>query len=100
MGSKKDFRFNYYKYRSRSALTPERLDRLIDLVLGETSNTSTLSKIWAGIQLVLALAFIFARKFLLDEQAKVDRQVYEQERVQDIEDDLEGDSLDTELRNP
>jgi hypothetical protein len=73
-----DFRYDYTKYRSR-AITVEKLDQLAEFVFADTG-TSTISMIFTGIKLALALAYLSARTIMIDKEQAIARQIYEIER--------------------
>lgn len=81
------------KYKSNS-LTVDRLDMLADFVFGEKP-TSTWGSIVAAIKLAFAIAYIFTRQKMVDNELAIAKQKYEIDQHQKTDDVLNGDDLDT-----
>lgn len=91
MDTKKDFRFNHRKYKSKK-VSLKMIDDLMDIVI--SSGTSKVQTIIAAIKIVIFFAYLWVRKMLIDEQFKIEKQEYEQGRVGTNIDDLSSDDMD------
>ena len=85
-------RFDYSKYRPRG-ISVERLDQLASFVF-EGNAPSTLGAIIAAIKLAVAIAYITARKIMIDNELLIAKQQYEVDQNNRIGDDLNRDDLD------
>ena len=91
METKKEFTFDYSKYRSKK-IDLDQLDRVMEVVI--SSGTSTFKTIVAATKVVIYFCYLWARKRLIDEQMEIARQNYEQNRVNETDDVLQSDDLD------
>lgn len=85
-----DKRFQYSVTRPK--LTLQKLDELAEFVF--SGNTKGLGLIGAGLKLILALSYIFARKYLFDAEMEVAKQEYEIKKHSNNTNDLDKDNLD------
>lgn len=86
----KDPRFQYTLTRPKLSL--EKLDELAEFVF--SGNAKGLGFIGAGIKLLLALAYIFARKYLYDTEMQIAKQEYEVNQHSKTDSDINNDNLD------
>lgn len=88
---KKEFRFDYKKYESKK-ISLEKIDQTFEVIVAPaTSNFQIIAK---GIQLLLAAAYIFIRKSLINEKLEIAKQEYESGRSNSNADDIAKDDLD------
>ena len=80
MADQKPFIYDYKQYQNRS-LTVAQLDKIADVVL--TSGSGYANNIIAAVKLVLVVAWLIARKILIDHEMLIAKQLYEQERIND-----------------
>lgn len=83
-----------YDYKSipDTKIDMTRLDKVMDLVL--ESGTSKINTILAMVKVLIYLAYLTARRIIIDEQMKRDKQKYEISQHQANSNDLSGDNLD------
>lgn len=89
--SKKVFIFNYKKHKNNN-LKVEDLDNAFASIF--TPTTSRTAAIISAIKIIIFFAYLAARKHLIEEQEKIERQEYEIERQKEISDVLNNDNLD------
>lgn len=70
------FQFDYIKYQTKG-ISVDQLDMLAKSVFSADGGTNWLSAIWGGLKLGFAIAYIFARAKLVDEQMQIEKQQYE-----------------------
>lgn len=85
-------RFDYTRYRPKG-ITVERLDQLASFVF-EGNAPGTLGAIIAAIKLSVAIAYITARRIMVDHELLIIKQQYEVDQNTHIGDDLNRDDLD------
>ena len=85
-------RFDYTKYRAKG-ISVERLDQLADFVFNGNA-PSTLGAIMAAIKLTVAIAYISARRIMIDHEMLIAKQEYEASQNGQVDDDLNHDDLD------
>ena len=91
MSEKKEFQFNYSKYKTKK-IDIKMLDNLMGSIVD--AGTSKIAMIFAGIKIFLFFAYLAARKSLINEQFQIEKQEYEQNRGSQNDDILDGDDLD------
>lgn len=89
-----DFRFDYKKYKSKS-INVSMLDKLMDDCIN--AGTSRWASIVMACKITLFFAYLWARKTLIDQQMMIEKQDYEQGRVNQNETDIGADDLDKGL---
>ena len=91
METKKEFTFDYSKYKSKK-VDLKMIDDLMETTIA--SGTSRFASIVSGIKILLFFAYLWARKRLIEEEFLIQRQNYEQGRVNENDDVLDNDDLD------
>lgn len=89
--TKKDFRFNHKKYKSK-AINVSMLDKLMEDCI--SAGTSRWASIVMGCKIILFFCYLWARKSLIDTEFMIAKQEYEQDSTNNNEDDIGGDDLD------
>lgn len=93
-----DPRYKYKDIRPPS-LPLEKLDSWMDALMDkEAAKMGWLALIYLGLKMVLVIAYLIARKFLIDAQLEYEKQKYEQDRPQDSQDDLNNEVLEGDRR--
>jgi hypothetical protein len=90
MADNKPFIYDYKKHQNNQ-LTIEQLDGIATIVL--SSKSSYIQSIVATFKLALILAWLIARKILIDHDLLIAKQIYEQRRNEDNQ-----HQVDEELR--
>lgn len=89
--TKKEFTFNYSKYKSKK-VNLKMVDDLMETTIA--SGTSKFAAIVAGVKILLFFAYLWARKRLIEEEFLIQKQNYEQNQVNETDDILDNDDLD------
>ena len=88
---KKEFAFDYSKYKKKK-INIKMLDDLRETTIA--SGTSKFAKIMAMVKIIIFFAYLWGRKRLIDEEFTLQRQAYEQRRINENGEVLAGDDLD------
>jgi flagellar biosynthesis/type III secretory pathway M-ring protein FliF/YscJ len=70
------FQFDYTKYQNPN-ISVQQLDSIAETVFQPAANTTTFSRVMSCVLLGFGLAYIIARKVLVDQQAQIEEQEYE-----------------------
>lgn len=89
--TKKDFRFDHKKYKSKSVNVG-----MIDSLMNDfiSVGTSKIAAIFIGLKICLFFFYLWARKSLIDTEFMIAKQEYEQGRTNSNEDSISQDELD------
>lgn len=85
MEDKKPFLYDYKQHKNYT-LSISQLDQIANVIL--SSGGTYASNVIAAIKLILIVAWVFARKILIDHEMLIAKQIYEQERVNDNQDQV------------
>ena len=91
-----DYQPDYTRYRPKG-ISIDRLDQLAGFVF-EGNAPSYWGALIAAIKLSVAIAYLIARKMLVDSEMLIEKQQYEQDEHRKTDDDLDRDDLDTQKK--
>jgi hypothetical protein len=88
MADQKPFIYDYKQHKNY-VLSVAQLDRIANIITSTGGGYA--NNIIAAIKLVLIVAWIFARKILIDHEMLIAKQVYEQERINNNQGQVDED---------
>jgi hypothetical protein len=88
---KKEFVFDYSKYRTKS-ISITQLDQMFEVLTAPATNYVTMAL--KGVQLILIGIYIFARSKLIDQEFQVQKQEYEQKQNNSSRTEIDGEDMD------
>ena len=90
MADKKPFTYNYKQYKNY-ILSIDKIDSIAHIIL--EPKQGYFIKAVAGIKLTLLLAWLIARQLLIKNEMQIAKQLYEQERDNDNQGQVEEEDL-------
>jgi hypothetical protein len=88
MANKKPFIYNYKQHKNNS-LTVDQLDKIAAVITN--AGGGYINNIIAAIKLLLILAWVISRKLMIEHEMLIAKQVYEQERNEDNQGQVDED---------
>lgn len=88
MPNQKPFIYDYKQHKNYT-LSIAQLDAIANVITSAVGGY--VNNIIASIKLVLVVAWLIARKILIDHEMLIAKQVYEQERINDNQDQVDED---------